>query len=156
VQRVRYQLAGSSYVPGFGTAHQLELGVAFNPSSSWSFRLGVVGAAGRTATTVSGGLEWEAGNLLDRGCEFAGSPSSSMSPGNTVLPAYARVDLGVRKQWSVAGHGRAGTIAVFGTITNLLGRNNVLTYDTDPTSGQLTPVEMRPWSPLVVGMDWSF
>jgi len=156
VQRVRYQLAGSSYVPGFGTAHQLELGVAFNPSSSWSLRLGVVGAAGRTATTVSGGLEWEACNLLDRGCEFAGSPSSSMSPGNTVLPAYARVDLGVRKQWNVAGHGRAGTIAVFGTITNLLGRNNVLTYDTDPTSGQLTPVEMRPWSPLVVGMDWSF
>jgi len=32
----------------------------------------------------------------------------------------------------------------------------VLTYSRDPSTGRLSEVEMRPLSPLVIGLDWSF
>jgi hypothetical protein len=32
----------------------------------------------------------------------------------------------------------------------------VLTYVEDPSAGRRIVVEMRPLSPLVVGLDWSF
>jgi hypothetical protein len=156
LQEVQYTYAAGHYVPGYGVAQQLELGVAFNPSPSWSFRLGALGALGRRATEVTGAFEWEACNLVDRGCEFGGSPTSSSALSAATLPAYFRMDLGVRKQWSVSLGGRPGIMALFGTVTNLFGRSNVLTFVTDPVTGVRTPVEMRPFAPLVVGIDWSF
>jgi hypothetical protein len=45
-------------------------------------------------------------------------------------------------------------VALFGTVTNVLGRRNALTVVVDPTTGSRTPAEMRPRSPLVVGLDW--
>ena len=52
--------------------------------------------------------------------------------------------------------GRQMEMAVFGTYTNLLGRTNVLTYARDPATGRPVAVEMRPRSPLVLGLDWRF
>jgi hypothetical protein len=47
-------------------------------------------------------------------------------------------------------------VALFGTVTNVFGRQNVLTYSWSPTTGEYAPVEMRPLAPLVVGLDWRF
>jgi hypothetical protein len=149
--------ADSSYVPDHGARHILEGGVIVFPSATSSIRLGVTSVLGRRTTPISGGLEWEACNLLDKGCEFGGSPSYGSEPlGGTTLPAYLRVDLGVRKQWHFTIGGRDAMIALFGTVTNLFNRINVLTYARSPTTGQLVPIEMRPLAPLVVGIDWRF
>jgi hypothetical protein len=105
---------------------------------------------------VTGVFEWEACNLLDQGCEFGGSPQAEDGLGETRLPAYARLDLGVRKHWHVRLAGRDLMLAAYGTLTNLLGRSNVLTVVTDPDTGNRTAIEMRPPAPLVVGLDWRF
>jgi hypothetical protein len=52
--------------------------------------------------------------------------------------------------------GRTASVALFGTLTNVFGRSNVLTELVDPLTGQRTRVDMRPFSPLVIGIDWSF
>jgi hypothetical protein len=104
---------------------------------------------------VSGGFEWEACNLLDEGCEFGGSPTTSGALGAATLPAYFRMDLGVRKHWHVTVGRRDAVVALFGTLTNVLNRRNVLTYSR-AGDGRLTPIEMRPLAPLVVGLDWQF
>jgi len=111
---------------------------------------------GRRATAAEGGFEWEADNILDRGSEFGGSPYAGGSLGGTTLPTYFRLDLGVRKTWRVGVWGRDGTLALFGTATNILGRKNILTYSRDPSNGGLTGIEMRPLAPLVVGLDWEY
>ncbi len=67
-----------------------------------------------------------------------------------------RVDLGARKHWHLGIGGRDASLALFGTVTNLLARRNVLTYATDPASGERVVVEMRPLAPLVAGIDWRF
>jgi hypothetical protein len=105
---------------------------------------------------VSGTFEWEACNLMDRGCEFGGSPQTSGALGGTRLPSYLRLDLSLRKHWHLRLGRRDLTLAVFGTISNLLGRTNVLAWTTDPSTGRSIAIEMRPLAPLVAGLDWRF
>jgi hypothetical protein len=52
--------------------------------------------------------------------------------------------------------GRDSTLALFGTVTNILGRKNALVFARDPVSGQAFAVDMRPPSPLVIGLDLRF
>jgi hypothetical protein len=156
-QHVRLAYGESSYVPENGATHLAQCGVIVFPSATASVRLGVTAAMGRRATAIAGGFEWEANNILDRGSEFGGSPYyGGEALGGTALPTYYRLDLGVRKQWRVGVGGRDATLALFGTATNILGRKNYLTYARNPSTGQLTGIEMRPRAPLVVGLDWGF
>ncbi|MBA3554229.1 MAG: TonB-dependent receptor [Gemmatimonadales bacterium] len=155
IQRVRLAYAESGYVPDHGTTHLLEGGVIVFPTATVSVRVGATAALGRRTTAAAGGLEWEACNLLDQGCEFTGSPNHDGQPlGSTALPAYLRVDLGVRKHWHFHLAGRDATVALFGTITNLLNRKNILTYLRAPDAGEPHPIEMRPLAPLLIGLDW--
>jgi hypothetical protein len=157
LQRVRMAYEESSYVPEYGTTHLLQGGLIVFPTATTSIRLGAAGALGRRTTTAAGGLEWEACNLLDQGCEFGGSPNYDGQPiGATALPAYLRIDLGVRKHWHLNLRGRDAMVALFATITNVINRRNVLTYARDPDTGETVPIEMRPLAPLVVGLDWKF
>jgi len=155
-QRLRLNDGHSSYVPNYGAVQTFEAGVILFPSATSSIRLGATGAIGRRVTPLDSSVEWEACNLLDQGCEFGGSPQTEDALGATKLPAYARLDLGVRRHWHLRLVGRDVMLAAYGTLTNLLGRSNVLTTATDPATGRRTPIEMRPRAPLVVGLDWRF
>jgi hypothetical protein len=157
IQRVRMGKGSLRYVPHYAATHLFEGGIALFPSPTFSVRVGASGAAGRRTTILTGTFEWEACNLLDQGCEFGGSPHYGQDPlGGASLPAYFRLDASVRKHWHVRLAGREAMVALFGTMTNLLGRQNLLTYARGPTTGQLTEIEMRPLAPLVVGVDWRF
>jgi hypothetical protein len=156
-QDIRYQYGDSSYAPNYGAQHLIEAGIIAFPTASTAVHIGVYAALGRRTTAVPGGIEWESCNLLDQGCEFVGSPDYGNEPlGANELPAYVRVDLGLRQHWHVGVAGRDASIAVFGTVTNLLGRKNLLTYARDPITGELVGIELRPQGPLVVGVDWRF
>jgi Carboxypeptidase regulatory-like domain len=156
-QSISVEYGDSSFVPQHGARHLIEGGVIVFPTATSSIRLGGIGAFGRKTTTFAGHLEWEACNLLDQGCEFGGSPHYTGDPlGGTRLPSYFRVDLSLRKHWHIRLAGREAMLALFGTVTNLLGRRNLLTYSRDPTTGTRTAIEMRPLAPLVVGLDWRF
>jgi len=157
LQRVRIAYAGSGYVPESGAAHVAQCGVILLPSATTSVRLGATAVLGRHATPIDGRFEWEANNVLDRGSEFGGSPYyAGDALGETALPAYYRLDLGIRKGWHIGVGGREAALTLFGTATNLLGRKNILTYARDPSTGDFTGVEMRPLAPLVFGLDWGF
>lgn len=154
-QRTRFRFADSSYVPGYASGHLLESGVVMFPSQTVSIRLGGAAALRRRATPVADAFEWEACNVLDRGCELGGSPRHLTDQlGSAKLPAYLRLDLGVRKHWHLGVGNRDVMIALFGTVTNIFGRNNVLTVTTDPLTGQRVDIDMRPRAPLVIGFDW--
>jgi len=153
--RMRYDTLG--YTPEHAAAHRVEGGAILFPSLTSSIRIGVVGAVGRRASGLAGSLETEGCNLLDRGCELAGTPRLETGGlGASKLPPYLRVDVGARKHWDVEVAGRTSTIALFGTITNVLGRRNVLAVITDPGTGARTNIGMRSLAPLVIGIDWQY
>ncbi len=153
LQRVRVFTPELDYTPRYGTAHTLDAGLIVFPGATSSVRVSVAGASGRSVTSLSGPLEWETCNVVDRGCEFAGSPEVEGPLGGVPLPRYLRVDLGARKHWHLQVGGRDVLLGLWGTFTNLFGRANVLTYAPDPETGGTRPVEMLPRTPLVVGLD---
>ena len=156
-QRVRLRYGDSSYVPDYATAHLLDGGAIVFPTATTSLRLGATAGIGRRTSVVAGGLDWEPCNLTDQGCEFGGSPHNERGvPGATELPPYLRVDLGVRKHWHLHVGGRDVVLAAFGTVTNVFGRQNMLTYARNPSTGEVAEIGMRPLSPLVIGLDWRF
>ena len=156
-QRVRYWHGDSSFVPGHGTAHLIEGGATVFPTRTSSIRLGVMTGWGRRGTPIAGAFEWEACNLRDGGCEFSGSPRARIDAlGQSRLPPYFRVDLGVRQHWHVDVGGRDVELTVFGAMTNILNRRNVLAYATQPVTGERVEVEMRSRAPLVAGLDWRY
>jgi hypothetical protein len=156
-QRVRLEHNDSSYVPEHGTVHTIDAGATWFAAPTFALRAGVAAAFGRRSTALPGAFEWEACNLLDAGCEFAGSPHYGReTPGAARLPAYVRVDAGLRKHWHLEVAGRDATLALFGTVTNVFARRNVLTFSRDAATGAAVPVEMRPLAPLVLGLDWRF
>jgi hypothetical protein len=156
LQHTRYDHPTSTYSPDHGAAHRVEGGIVVFPEATTSFRLGGVGMWGRRAALVQGGLEWESCNLLDRGCEFSGTPSADPAALGETLPAYFRVDLSGRKHWHLEIAGRDAEVALFATVTNLFGRRNLLARGVDPELDAALEVQMRPRAPLVLGLDWRF
>jgi hypothetical protein len=157
LQHVRFEEGGAGYVPGHGTGHLLEGGIIVFPAATLSVRLGAVAMFGRRTTALSGPFEWEACNLIDQGCEFGGSPNNDGERiGGVDPPMYARLDLSVRKHFHMAMGRRDAVVSLYGTVSNLLGRANVLTYARDPGTDRLVPVVMRPIGPLVMGLEWRF
>jgi hypothetical protein len=155
-QRVRMQAPGAEYVPRHGQSHSFEGGVVVHASGTLSLRAALTLQLGRKGTPLAGPFEWEACNLLDRGCEFAGTPHLDGALGSVDLPAYASVEMGVRKHWHLRVRGRDATLGAFGTVTNILGRSNRLAYVREASSATPYPVTMRPRSPLVLGVEWRF
>lgn len=153
-QRVRLRWAGGEYTPSYAARHVAEGGLALHPGVASTFSLGVTAMAGRRATPAADSFQWESCNLLDGGCEMAGSPRTRIDRlGGERLPAYMRVDVGVRRHWDMGGDGRR--IAAFGTVSNVLGRRNVLTV-VEPVDGAAPPhaITMRRRALLVAGLDW--
>jgi len=147
--------ADVEYAPLHGAPHALNAGLVVHPTATWSLRASLQGIFGRRGTEVRGPFEWEACNLRDRGCEFAGAPELGGTLGGTALPAYLRADVGVSKHWHLSLRGRETVLGAFATVTNVFGRGNVLTYVRD-APGVLTPVDMQPTGPISVGLDWRY
>jgi hypothetical protein len=156
-QHTRLAYGDTTYVPEHGSSHLIDAGLIVFPSVTSSIRVGITSVLGRRTTRLVGPIEWEACNILDRGCEFAGSPQDRDEPlGASPLPAYVRMDLGLRKHWHLSLGGRDELLGAFATITNVLGRTNVFALANDLETGERVQIEMRPRAPLVVGIDWRF
>lgn len=156
LQRVRLAYDDSTYTPAWGGRELLDLGLVLRPAARTAVRLSLHREGGARTTTIEDPFEWEACNLQDRGCEFAGSPHRRAEPlGAAPLPTYLRVDAGVRQE--LLGERAPGrqVITLYGTVTNLFARRNLAAY-TRGTSGARVPVTSRPRSPLVVGLEWVF
>jgi hypothetical protein len=155
-QRLELETPTAEAVPTHGTAQRVDAGIVVFPSPTFSVRASASAAFGRRGTAVMGAVEWEACNLVDWGCEFAGSPLLDGPVGGIRLRDYFRADLGARKHWHVRIAGRDSLVAVFATVTNLFGRKNILAITTESAAGSPTAVEMLPRSPLAIGVDWEF
>ncbi len=154
-QQVRYEANGRAFTPSFAPRWSLDGGLTVLPTSATSVRVGLAAGGGRRATPALGAIEWESCNLKDRGCEFSGQPRADTARvGGTRLPDYVRVDVGLRQSRALTVGSRRASVAWFATYSNVLSRFNVLTYT--ETGGRTLPIEMRPQSPFVVGLDWRF
>ncbi len=154
---VSHEAREREYRPGYASSHSLSTGVVYYPGAQFELRSFLRSELGRRTTLMEGPFGWEACSFLEGGCEAEGSPAQLLGPiGGSRLPAYVRVDIGVRKHWHWRALGRDGVIGAFTTLSNVFRRKNVLGYVSDPDSGEVSPLPMRPLSLLTAGLDWRF
>jgi len=156
VERVELRVGDEEWVPGWAARRTARVGAIAFPTPSLSVRLAWIGRFGQRGTDTVGFLEWESCNLLDLGCEFAGSPVDLGELGARELPPYHRLDVSLRKHWHIQVGRRDARVEAYATASNLLGRSNVLTYAILPQTADPVPLEMRPRAPLTLGLGWSF
>ena len=156
LERVELRVGDEEWTPGYASRRSVRIGAIAFPTTTLSIRAGWIGQFGRRGSDAIGRLEWESCNLLDMGCEFAGSPEELGELGARELPAYHRLDVSVRKHWHFVIGGREASLEAYTTASNLLGRMNVLGFVVDPSDGEGAPIEMRPRAPLTLGLGWTF
>ena len=119
------EVAGAEWVPGYAAGGTARVGAIAFPTASLSIRLGWIGQFGRRGTDTIGFLEWESCNLLDMGCEFAGSPEEL----GTSAPAISPPITVSTCRFASTGTSRsahATQIEAYLAATNVLGSSNVL------------------------------
>ncbi len=145
------------YSPNYASGHLLSTGLVYYPGAQFELKSFLRAELARRTTLMEGPFGWEACSFLEGGCEAEGSPTQVAGPlGGYRLPAYVRLDIGIRKHWHLSALGRDGLVAVFATLSNVFRRENVLGYVSDPETGEPIPLPMRPLSLLTAGIDWRF
>ena len=132
----------------------LDAGVVVRQSARTSWRAAVVAHDGRSAMAFQGPFEWESCNVIDGGCELSGAPDRATDPRAVRLPAYVRMDLGVRRTWRVRLLGTPATLDTHLTVGNVLDRRNAWAVITDETGLRRTTAAMRPASVVNAGVSW--
>lgn len=135
---------------GHGTSLTAELGYRFLQNTRLLLRFN--SGAHQPASIVAPGFEWQP--LREAG-DLAGTPENLPGGVNaTRLPAYARLDLGLRRPWRTPDFMHAGDITTGVSIANVLGRANVLGFIANP-DGSLRVIRSIPRT-LVFEVGWHF
>jgi hypothetical protein len=112
------------YEAGYGHGATLGLDASYRFQRDTRVLLRFRGGAHDPASVAEAGFEWQPG--ADAG-ELAGTPVNLPGAVNAErLPAYARLDLGFRRDWHFPGVGR-GTVLTTGiALANALDQRNIL------------------------------
>ncbi len=119
---------------------------------------GVLASDWRTsiATTAVG---WEHDPLLGVPSEVVGWSATTTGPLDaTRVPMYTRLDAGVEHDWRLGRSG--GALSLFGGLSNLLNRRDILGYAAAPThvgnSGTVLQAVQSPPASLTAGLGWRY
>jgi hypothetical protein len=164
VGRTRLRVSGAeseadgslAFQPGFATTHSVTGAVAYRLGNKTTLRSAVFARWGRRATMFDGALDWEGCDVLDGGCQIAGSPTRAVGAvASAQLPAYLRWDIGARRGWTTQLAGRGVELEAHATLRNLLDRHNVWGFTTHET-GAPQSLKLRPLSVLTAGLDFRY
>jgi hypothetical protein len=152
----RRTAGGVTYHPRFERRRSLALEAAYRVFRGTSLRSVFQVAAGRPASLLEAGFDWEVFDQLTGEVEFRGTPTRVAGPLNAErLPPYLRLDLGLRKEWRVEGRGPDGTITTYLDVLNVLDHENVLGRQLPSPGASARPLVLMPRS-LLFGVEWRF
>jgi len=157
LSRVVTTAGDAVYQPSHAATLMLSGGIGYRPSPRTTWRAAAVARSGRRTTQFEGPLEYEGCNTLIGGCEIYGTPERAAGPlGGVRLPAYVRLDMGVRRAWRARVLGHGTDLEGHLTLSNVLGRRNVWGVLKEPGSSTALTTPLRPFSLLNAGIDWRY
>jgi len=117
-------VGGVRYDAGYSHGTTLGLDASYRVQRDTRLLLRFRGGAHDPASVAEAGFEWQPGG--DAG-ELAGTPVNLPGAINAErLPAYARLDLGFRRDWHFPGVGRGAVLTTGVAVANALDQANVL------------------------------
>ncbi len=119
---------------GHGPSFSVDLGYRIQADTRLLARL--QGGARQPTSVVAPGFEWTPAPSFGHSGELAGTPENLPGEVNGArLPAYTRLDLGVRRSWRVPGFATGTALTTALSVTNVLDRRNVLGLVARPGGG---------------------
>jgi hypothetical protein len=153
---VRRRVGDVTYHPRFERRRALALEAVVRVFRGTTLTSDVQLAAGQPTSPLEGGFDWEVFDQLTGEVEFRGTPTRVEGTLNgEQLPPYARLDLGVRREWRVGGRGPDGAITTYLEVQNVLDHQNVLGRQAGPAGAPARPLVLMSRS-LLFGVEWRF
>lgn len=145
------------YRPAFERQRSLSAAVSRRLGSRTRVRAAFRAVAGRPTSPLASGFRWEPFDPYTGEIEFGGTPIRLSEELNRErLPAYVRLDAGVRRTWRPSIAGRQGSLVTWLDVRNVLGRRNVLALleqQDDLVGWYQIPLTD---TSLAVGVQWAF
>jgi hypothetical protein len=125
--------AGSSYHTGYGNGTSLAIDGSYQFLGDTRVQLRFRGGVRQPVSVVEPGFEYQS---VEESGELAGTPINLPGQINSAqLPGYARLDLGLRRDWPVPALGRRTSLTTAFSVSNVLDRTNVLGLIARPDGG---------------------
>ncbi len=138
---------------GRGSSLSLDLGYRFMEDTRLLLRFR--GGGPQPSSIIGPGFEWRPTQSFGEQGEIAGTPENLGGAVNGArLPRYARLDLGVRRAWRIPQLGGGTRLTTSVSVTNLLGRENILGLVARP-DGSVGAIAGSPRA-LAVEVGWQF
>jgi hypothetical protein len=154
--RVERQTGDITYNPGFERRRSLITAASYRLTPQTKVRTAFQAAAGRPTSPIQEGFDWETFDRLSGEVEFSGTPLRvSETVNDERLPAYVRLDVGIRREWNPSLLGFSGSVMAYLDVTNVLGRENVVGYGVTPSEPGRRGLDLLPAS-AAFGLEWSF
>jgi hypothetical protein len=139
--------------PTFATRQSASFAVGYDATSRMNLHSALWVASGRPTTVLSDDISWDTGDAFTAGRELSGSPQHTVGSLNgSRLPFYFRWDIGARYTLPLP---RTRSIAAFGGVNNLFGRENKTGYVKPSGTSSRRDLMMLPTS-VVLGLEWTF
>jgi hypothetical protein len=145
-----------AYRPTFERKRSLAAAVARRLGSATSVRAAFRAVAGRPTSGLLSGFQWEPFDPFTGEIEVGGTPLRRPGRLNRErLPAYVRLDLGVRRTWRLTFLGLDGEVVTWLDVLNVLGHKNVVALTEHPEDPGLHGLPLRDRS-IAFGTYWRF
>lgn len=147
---------GIAYSPSYDAAQAISAAVGVRVATATTLRIAAAAHSGTPTSVIADPVEWTPyTSSVGRG-DLAGSPQHIVGAlDGSRLPAYFRVDLGIRREWRLRAFGRESSLTTSAGVTNLFGRVNAL--------GVVAPATLAPATLLVMprrsatfGLEWTY
>jgi hypothetical protein len=153
---IQRKSADITYHPGFERSRSLVTAASYRLTAQTKVRTAFQAVAGRPTSPIQEGFVWETFDQLSGEVEFSGTPLRlSETVNDERLPAYVRLDVGLRREWNPSLLGLSGSVMAYLDVTNVLGRENVLGYGVKPSGFERRDLRLLPAS-VAFGLEWSF
>jgi hypothetical protein len=141
------------YQPSFAPRHALTAVLAYRATPRLTFRSTLWVSRGRSASLLADDFVWAPGDPLQ---DLAGSPQRIVGALDGVrLPAYVRVDFGVRREWQPVVFGRRAQLATTLNLVNVLNRANAFGLVGAAAAGGPRPLAQAERS-VSVALEWRY
>ena len=156
VENTTRRSGSQSYNPGFGIARSLNAAAALHVGRQTILRTVLWSASGRPSSVSLGAFDWAPAPLVHGAGNLAGSPQQLAGAlGAAQLPAYWRLDVGIRREWQPAMLGSAATVAATLSIINVFNRTNSMALLQATAGATPQSIGLAPRS-LVLGLEWRY
>ncbi|HEY2896506.1 MAG TPA: TonB-dependent receptor [Gemmatimonadaceae bacterium] len=147
---------GIAYSPSYDAAQAISAAVGIRVAPSTVLRAALAAHSGTPTSMIADQIEWMPYTSAAGRGDLAGSPQHIVgSLDGSQLPAYFRIDVGVRREWRVRAFGRDGGLRTSAGLSNIFGRTNALGI-LAPASSTSSVLLALPRRSATFGVEWTY